>query len=314
MKLALALLAFLPSLGAADPCGVSSGDAGLAEDLAEIPREARPAKVYYGTPRPTQVPLTEGMVLAIGSWGTCSGTVVAPGWVLTANHCTIRVGQRFCIGDDADKPLACTQAAEVHRNPDADMTLVRLSRDLAELVPALVPIPPLAEDLGPAWIGTIAEAAGYGQQETGAYGEREFTAEPIVDLDGHELTVDGEGRHGVCFGDSGGPVMVVDSQGRSRVAGALSWGDPDCLGRDRYTRVDTNRAWLEGFLGPLADLEPVEPDGEPDGEPVGEPDGEPDGEPVGEPVGEPDGVSEDDPEDQPDYTTGEGLWIPVGSP
>jgi hypothetical protein len=105
-----------------------------------------------------------------------------------------------------------------------------------------------------------------------------------VDLAGHELTIDGEGRHGVCFGDSGGPVMVIDSGGVTSVAGNLSWGDPDCLGKDRYTRVDTNRAWLEGLLGPLEGLrEPpavITTDAEP-----------------------PEEV------ELPDYTTSEGTWV-----
>ena len=291
----LSLLPFLllPVAESQDPCGASAGDVGLSGDLRIAVDAATPGrgngkvpKVFNGTERPTHVPLTDGQIMAVGSWDSCSGTVIADRWVLTANHCLIYEGQRFCIGQDADDPIACLQAEVVHRNPDADMTLVYLSGSATEAAEGLQPIPLFEGDLDEDWIGVKAEAAGYGQQEDGGYGEREFTAEPIVDLDGHEMTIDGEGVRGVCFGDSGGPVMVIDSEGTVGVAGALSWGDPDCWGRDRYTRVDTNRDWLEGILGPLDELDMGQTP------PVSDAELEPE-------------------EELPDYTTGEGWWEPI---
>jgi len=290
-SLCLLLLLIVPHSRADRDCGALDADAGLSGDLAAAVSTALPGrgngkvpKVYYGTERPSYVPISDGQIMAVGSWGTCSGTVIADRWVLTANHCEIYEGQRFCIGASADAPIACLKAERVERNPDADMTLVYLSGSTTAAAPGLEPIPLFDEALDEDWIGAMSEAAGYGQQEDGGYGEREFTAEPIVDLEGHELTIDGEGRHGVCFGDSGGPVMVLDSEGSVGVAGALSWGDPDCLGRDRYTRVDTNMDWLEGNLGPLDELD----------------------------MGATEPVSDAaDPEVLPDYTTGEGWWEPI---
>lgn len=284
-------LAFLSTPRADGDCGASAADGGLSSDLQAAVTGAEPGrghgkvpKVFHGTERPSYVPLTDGQIMAVGSWGSCSGTVIADRWVLTANHCRIYEGQRFCIGQDADDPIACLQAERVERNPDADMTLVYLSGSTTAAAPGLEPIPLFTTALDEDWIGAMAEAAGYGQQEDGGYGEREFTAEPIVDLDGHELTIDGEGRRGVCFGDSGGPVMVMDAEGSVGVAGALSWGDPDCLGQDRYTRVDTNLNWLEQVLGPLDELD----------------------------MGTGPAVSDGDTgEALPDYTTGEGWWEPI---
>ncbi len=282
-------LILLPQGLSETDCGAATGDAGLLSDLGAAVSSAAPGRgnglvprVYYGTERPTHVPLSDGQIMAVGSWGTCSGTVIADRWVLTANHCRIYEGQRFCIGQDAEDPIACLQAAAVHRNPDADMTLVELNGSATAAAPGLQPILLFQGSLDDGWIGTVVEAAGYGQQEDGGYGEREFTAEPIVDLEGHELTIDGEGTRGVCFGDSGGPVMVVDAQGRTAVAGDLSWGDPDCLGRDRYTRVDTNLEWIESVLGPIEELDMGGSGGDIE-------------------------VSEA----LPDYTTGEGWWEPV---
>jgi hypothetical protein len=203
--------------------------------------------VYYGTAEPTVVPLSPGQMLAIGTFGGCSGTVIAPTWVLTASHCGLGGGEDFCVGEDS--PDTCIGSIQAYDAP-GDMTLLELDRDAREVLPELVPIPILTEDMDEAWIGRTAEASGYGGQEDGSSGEREFTAEPIVSLSGDTLTIDGEGRHGVCFGDSGGPVMVVASDGTARVAGDLSNGDGSCVGRDNFTRVDVYRDWIEDHTGP----------------------------------------------------------------
>ncbi|MEL6177933.1 MAG: trypsin-like serine protease, partial [Myxococcota bacterium] len=67
---------------------------------------------------------------------------------------------------------------------------------------------------------------------------------------GNFITIDGEGERGVCFGDSGGPLMVIASDGTVRIAGVLSGGDGSCVGRDNYTRVDVFRDWIESYTGP----------------------------------------------------------------
>lgn len=204
--------------------------------------------VYYGTAEPTVVPLGPGQALAIGTFNGCSGTVIAPTWVLTATHCGLSAGAELCVGEQS--PDTCLGSSRVYDNPAGDMTLVELDGDARDALPGLVPIPILTEDMDAGWLGRTAEAAGYGAQEDGSSGEREFTAEPIASLDGDILTIDGEGRHGVCFGDSGGPVMVVASDGTARVAGDLSNGDGSCVGQDNYTRVDVHRAWIEEHTGP----------------------------------------------------------------
>jgi hypothetical protein len=218
------------------------------EQPVKVPQPAT-AYVYYGTARPTYVPLTDEQILAIGTFDSCSGVLIDYTWVLTAEHCGLRAGVRFCIGPQAANPNICFRSARVIDNPSGDMTLVELERDARELAPTVQPVAILSEDMDSTWLNRTAEAAGYGQQENGGYGEREFTAEPIVSLRGDTLTIDGQGRRGVCFGDSGGPVFVIASDGSVRVAGDLSNGDGNCVGRDNYTRVDVHRAWIESYVG-----------------------------------------------------------------
>jgi len=209
------------------------------------------ALVYYGTSAPTELPLTDGQLLAVVDFSVCSGTFVTDEWVLTATHCRLAVGARLCVGPNPLSADVCFTADRVESNPAADMTLIHVDAPASSRIPELEPIPVMTELIDTTWVGRMAEAAGYGTQEDGSSGEREFTAEPIVSLRGNEVTVDGMGSRGLCFGDSGGPLMVLASDATVRVLGDLSNGDGSCLAQDNFTRTDLQVGWIEAIIGPI---------------------------------------------------------------
>lgn len=202
------------------------------------------ARVFGGTAVPSVVPLESGQILAIGWFGLCTGTLVAERWVLSAKHCPLTAADSFCIGEIPESPSTCVPVEQIVEHPYADLILAELAEDPRDYLPAIEPIPILTETLDCSWLGKTAEAAGYGKTPTGDVGVRNFTAEPIVDLTEDHIAIDGQGRRGLCRGDSGGPVLVMNREGSVRVAGALSFGDISCRGRDDFTRMDRVQGWI----------------------------------------------------------------------
>jgi hypothetical protein len=257
--------------GEGDIAGEGEGEvAGEGEGEGEVQPDScmldtnkplpNPGAVYFGTRLPTHVVLTDAQQRAIVGVGAgqppgafCSGTLITGTLVITATHCTVDTAASdfyITVGIDDANPEDVIRAVEKFEHPEVDISILRLERD-ATLQNNITPIPISPVDLAEADFGSTHEQAGFGDTDQGGGRGRFFVAEP---LDGFEepggyLVVNGNGQRGVCFGDSGGPSLRIQANGEARVVGTLSYGDPSCVGRDRYTRTDLVRSFIENIAG-----------------------------------------------------------------
>lgn len=249
-----------PLADAYAPPGTDAWSVPTLPDAASCdPGDDRSSAVYYGTREDTTLDLTPGQVLAVARvevGGLCSGLVIRPRWVLSAAHCAGGSGS-ISVGANPDRVDQEIRVRRAITHSSLDLMLLELTEDATVAVPGLTPIDVYPGSLT-GLVGRTGEAAGYGQRDDGGSGDRRFTAEPIVDVSSEYISIDGMGRRGVCFGDSGGPLMLREG-GQVYVLGALSNGDPSCVGVDNYARADLGRSWIVENAGTLTP--PVDPCG-----------------------------------------------------
>ena len=219
------------------------------EELAAYAAQAQ--AIYHGSREPTVVHLSSGQKLAIGfladSSGQefCTGTLIDRDVVITASHCTedeTASQIRFGIGDP-QQPRALLAVAKVAEHSSLDAAILFLRDDAVTRVPSVAPLPFLRQALPRGMVGQNVEAAGYGathDESRGLY----FVALTLIGIGQDEYDVDGHGQRGICFGDSGGPLLV-SLDGNTVVAGVESWGDDSCMDQDHLTRLDLAAGWID---------------------------------------------------------------------
>lgn len=255
----------------------ASGDAGIAAvldggdavDASEACmtgphkfRAPRTFSVVNGTRDPAYVALSDAQKRAIvgiafdgpGS-SECTGTLIAERTILTAKHCTEGENPSTAyalFGPDDVHPELAVRVVQKHEHATHDVALLQLERSPAELLD-VTPISIALAELTTHDVGIQVENAGYGlTRADGDSNGRFFVVEQLVgfEAEGNVLVVYGGGDRGVCFGDSGGPSLRIDTGSEPRIIGVLSWGDESCVGRDRYARTDVVRGWIEEWSGP----------------------------------------------------------------
>ena len=220
--------------------------------------DLRRQEIVNGTRDPRAVALAEGQILSLGwlflagdpSATFCTATLIGPSTIITAAHCT--EGSRpqdmgFGVGLEPTDPTATFRVAAIYQHPQADMAVVSLTENATDRVPALVAIPVNTVDPS-ALEGTEVQVGGYGETRDRARSGRYFASVRLNRVGREEIVVDGQGLQGVCFGDSGGPVIGELGAGPV-VMGVESWGDQSCVDVDHMTRIDV----LADFIQPVLD-------------------------------------------------------------
>ena len=211
--------------------------------------------IVNGTRDPQNTFLSESQILSIVFLSDqagdeyCTGTLIAPRVVLSAEHCidSVTASSLFIgFGMMPAERRALLPVVAIHPHPTIDFTMIVLGADATEIIPEITPIEMNRDPVGTSWVGRRVDASGYGETYNNATTGRFFASVEIIDFDGETVIVDGKGEQGICYGDSGGPILwQPDADTAPVLVGTEQWGDASCVDVDHLTRVDVVAAWVD---------------------------------------------------------------------
>jgi hypothetical protein len=208
----------------------------------------------------------------------CSGTLIAPDVFLTAAHCTAAADaygaqphDAYVTFDPVWDENATLHRGTYHLNPNYghdmhdlhDVAVITLDEPIYDIEPAILPTAALLGDMKRAkelkrhkfvtvGYGTLREYKTRGPHVLGTYGERYFAEQTFLALKPYWLQISmnpSTGNGGTCYGDSGGPHFLGDSD---MVVSVTVTGDAWCRATDVTYRLDTDSA--RSYLGQFVDL------------------------------------------------------------
>ncbi|MFD0204635.1 S1 family peptidase [Saccharothrix carnea] len=176
---------------------------------------------------------------------TCTATIIAPTWILTARHCVSGGGLSFRIGS-LDQTSGGTVANGVQTyNHSSDLSLVRLDRSVSATYARL-------GQPGSVTVGQNVQVYGWGA--TSRCGSEINCQSRYLKVANVTVTggcTDAYGGSAICArygngitagGDSGGPMMAGGVQ-----VGVASTSDRQTT--TAYTNVTRYRSWIQSIAG-----------------------------------------------------------------
>jgi len=204
----------------------------------------------------------------------CSGTLIAPAVFLTAAHCTAAADANdaedvFVTFDPVWDEDATLHRGTYYLNPyyghdmydSNDVAVIILDEPITEINPASLPPAGLLTDMkrdkdlkGQQFVtvgyGTLRDDKTGGQHALDGFGERYFAEQTFLALMPYWIQISmnpSTGNGGTCYGDSGGPHFLGDS---NMVVSLTVTGDYWCRATDMTYRLDTEsaRSYLSQFV------------------------------------------------------------------
>ncbi|MEW2390614.1 trypsin-like serine protease [Streptomyces venezuelae] len=177
---------------------------------------------------------------------TCSATIIAPTWILTAKHCVSGGGLSFRIGSlDQTSGGTTANGVSVTSHPSSDLSLVRLDRSVPGTYARL-------GSPGSVSVGQTVQVYGWGAtsqcgQEINCQSRLLKVADVVVtggcrDAYQGQAICARRGNGITAGGDSGGPMMANGAQ-----VGVASTSDRQTT--TAYTNVTAYRSWIQSVAG-----------------------------------------------------------------
>ncbi|MGW1009916.1 S1 family peptidase [Streptomyces termitum] len=212
--------------------------------------DAAPARAEATTVRP----IIGGGYAQSGPWAarllsngreTCSATIIAPTWILTAKHCVTGGGLSFRIGS-LDQYSGGTTANGVQTyTHSADLALVRLDRSVSTTYARL-------GQPGSVTVGQNVQVYGWGAtSQCGSEANCQSRYLKVANVTVTGGCRDAYNGSAICArrgdgitagGDSGGPMMAGGVQ-----VGVASTSDRQTT--TAYTNVTAYRSWIQSIAG-----------------------------------------------------------------
>lgn len=215
---------------------------------ADVPIEVGPAIIDGGNA--TSGPWAAR--LFVNGQENCSATIIAPTWILTAEHCVAGAGTyTFNIGNLDQTQGEQATAVAIHKHPAADIALAQLDHAVSATYSPLGGVDAVS-------VGDTVQVYGWGAT---------CTDRPEIECQSQLLKVaqvsvssvncsDYRGGTAVCAnridgitagGDSGGPMFSTAPDGSYVQVGVASTSDRQSF--TAYTNVTVYRDWIAGIAG-----------------------------------------------------------------
>ncbi|MFC7928251.1 S1 family peptidase [Streptomyces cinereoruber] len=176
---------------------------------------------------------------------TCSATIIAPTWILTARHCVTGGGLSFRIGSlDQHSGGTVANGAQTYTH-SSDLALVRLDRSVSATYATL-------GQPGTVRVGQSVQVYGWGAtSQCGSEANCQSRYLKVANVTVTSGCTDAYGGSAICArrgngitagGDSGGPMMAAGVQ-----VGVASTSDRQTT--TAYTNVTAYRSWIRSIAG-----------------------------------------------------------------